>query len=212
MKTIFIYGKTDDFPNYTTAFQNLGANVLVTCDDSWAAACDALLLPGGGDVRPSLYGQECNGSHEPDDARDAGEMRTIARFLAMERPIFGICRGLQVLNIVFGGTLLQDIPGHSRIGPDEDRIHMTHADDPLLCSLYGKRFAVNSSHHQVVDRLGVGLQAVQWSEDGYVEALRHRSRPVYAVQWHPERTCFRFARPDAVDGSKLLQAFLEMIK
>lgn len=212
MKTIFIYGEADDFTNYTTAFQNLGANVLATCDDSRAIECDALLLPGGGDMRPSLYGQAFNGSHEPDDARDAGEMRTIARFLAMERPIFGICRGLQVLNIVFGGTLLQDVPGHSRIDPDEDRIHMTHTDDPMLCSLYGRRFPVNSAHHQVVDRLGVGLQAIQWSEDGYVEALRHRSLPVLAVQWHPERTCFSFARSDTVDGSKVLQAFLEMIK
>lgn len=212
MKTIFIFGHTDDFPNYTAAFQNLGANVLVTCDDSRAIECDALLLPGGGDVRPSLYGQESNGSYEPDDARDAGEIRTVARFLAMERPIFGICRGLQVLNIIFGGTLLQDISGHSEITSDEDRVHMTHTDDPLLCALYGQRFPVNSAHHQVVDRLGVGLQATQWSEDGYIEALRHRSLPVFAVQWHPERICFNHARPDAVDGSKVLQAFLEMIK
>lgn len=212
MKTIFIYGQTGDFSAYTNAFQKLGANVLVTCDDSRAIECDALLLPGGGDVRPSLYGQECSGSHEPDDARDAGEIRTVARFLAMERPIFGICRGLQVLNIVFGGTLLQDIPGHDSITPDKDRIHMTCTDDPLLCGLYGKKFPVNSAHHQVVDRLGVGLQAIQWSEDGYVEALRHRSYPVFAVQWHPERICFSFKRPDAVDGSKVLQAFLEMIK
>lgn len=211
MKTIFVYGQPDDFPNYTNALRNLGADVLVTCDDSRAGECDALLLPGGGDVRPSLYGQEFNGSHEPDDARDAGEMRIIARFLAMERPIFGICRGVQILNVVFGGTLLQDIPNHSKITPDADRVHMSRTDDPLLQSIYGSHFPINSAHHQVVDRLGVGLQAIQWSEDGYVEALRHRSRPVWGVQWHPERTCFDFARPDTVDGSELLRAFLAQI-
>ena len=210
MKKILIYGNLEDVPNYVKAFQNLGAEVFVTRDDFRAAECDALLLPGGGDVRPSLYGQEFNGSQEPDDVRDAEEFRFIARFLALERPIFGICRGLQVLNVAFGGSLHQDIPGHSRV-EQVDRAHMTHADDPLLCSLYGSDFPVNSAHHQVVDQLGVGLQAIQWSEEGYVEALRHCTRPIYAVQWHTERTCFDHARPDTVDGSKLLKAFLEQI-
>lgn len=211
IKTIFIYGEQNAFPNYVNAFHNLGAEVLVTTDDSRASECDALLLPGGGDVRPSLYGQEFNGSNEPDDARDAAEMRVIARFLAMERPIFGICRGLQIINIVFGGTLVQDIPGHSSLDSDTDRVHMSHTDDPWLQNLYGAQFPINSAHHQVIDRLGAGLNAIQWSEDGYVEALKHRSRPIYAVQWHPERMCFQFARPDTVDGSKLLRAFLDMI-
>lgn len=211
MKTIFIYGNESDFPNYVKALHHLGADVLVTTDDSRAAECDALLLPGGGDVCPSLYGQDFNGSQEPDHERDAGEMRIIARYLAMERPIFGICRGVQILNIVFGGTLLQDIPNHSKISPDADRVHMSHTDDPLLTKIYGSEFPINSAHHQVVDRLGIGLQAIQWSDDGRVEALRHRTRPVWGVQWHPERTCFDFARPDIVDGSEVLRAFLAQI-
>lgn len=211
MKTIFIYGNESDFPNYVKALHHLGADVLVTTDDSRAAECDALLLPGGGDVCPLLYGQDFNGSQEPDHERDAGEMRIIARYLAMERPIFGICRGVQILNIVFGGTLLQDIPNHSQISPDADRVHMSHTDDPLLTKIYGSEFPINSAHHQVVDRLGIGLQAIQWSDDGRVEALRHRTRPVWGVQWHPERTCFDFARPDTVDGSEVLRAFLAQI-
>ncbi len=211
MKKIFIYNLEAEVPNYTKALRHMGAEVLVTTDEYRAAECDALLLPGGGDVCPSLYGQEMNGSHEPDHALDAGEMRIIARFLALERPVFGICRGVQILNVVFGGTLLQDIPNHSRVAPNVDHTHMSHTDDPLLLQLYGTDFPVNSAHHQVVDRLGVGLQAIQWSDDGYVEALRHTSRPVWGVQWHPERTCFDFARPDVVDGSELLRVFLAQI-
>ena len=210
-KKIFIYGEPEAFPNYVKALESLGAEALVTTNDYRSAECDALLLPGGGDVRPSLYGQEFEGSHEPDDLRDAGEMRVIARFLALERPILGICRGLQILNIAFGGTLNQDIGSHSRLESDEDRVHMSYTNDPLLISLYGERFPINSAHHQVVAELGFGLQAVQWSEDGYIEAIKHITRPIWAVQWHPERTCFDFARSDTVDGSKLLQAFLSLI-
>lgn len=210
MKKILIYGNPEDVPNYIKAFEQLGAEVLVTRDDSRCAECDALLLPGGGDVYPALYGQEINGSHEPNHVRDAEEFRFIARFLALDRPILGICRGLQVLNVAFGGTLHQHISGHSQMD-SKDTVHMTKADDPILCGLYGNEFPVNSAHHQVIDRLGVGLQAVQWSGDGYVEAIRHHTRPVFAVQWHPERTCFDFARPDTVDGSLLLRAFIDQI-
>lgn len=211
MKRVFIYGKADEFTNYLNAMHQLGAEVLVTTDDSRAGECDALLLPGGGDVCPSLYGQGFNGSQEPEHERDAGEFRTIARFLALERPIFGICRGMQILNIVFGGTLHQDVPGHSRQNPSEDRVHNSRAEDPLLCELYGKQFPINSAHHQTVDRLGHGLQAIQWADDGQIEAIRHTSRPIFAVQWHPERMCFDHARIDTVDGSEILKAFLAQV-
>ena len=210
MKKLFLYGNEDDYPNYINAFDQLGARILATTDEYRAAECDGLLLPGGGDVRSTLYGQKNNGSHEPNDARDNGEFHVIARFLALERPIFGICRGMQILNIVFGGTLHQNIPGHSQVN-GKDHVHMSRTDDPLLQKLYGAEFPINSAHHQAVDQLGVGLNAIQWSEDGYIEALRHESRPVWGVQWHPERTCFAHARPDTVDGSKYINAFLQLL-
>lgn len=210
MKTLFLYGKAEEYANYVNAFAQLGAKILATTEEHRAAECDALLLPGGGDVRSTLYGQENNGSHQPNDERDNAEFRIIARFLALERPILGICRGMQILNVVFGGTLHQHIPGHSQVD-GKDHVHLSRTDDPLLKSLYAAQFPVNSAHHQVVDRLGAGLKAIQWSADGYIEAMRHESRPVWGVQWHPERTCFAHKRPDTVDGSRYLNAFLQLL-
>lgn len=210
MKTLFLYGNAENYANYVNAIEQLGAKVLATTDEHRAIECDGLLLPGGGDVRSTLYGQENNGSHEPNDERDNAEFRVIARFLALDRPILGICRGMQILNIVFGGTLHQHIPGHSQVD-GKDYVHLSRTDDPLLKNLYGTEFPINSAHHQVVDKLGVGLNATQWSEEGYIEGIRHESRPIWAVQWHPERTCFAHARPDTVDGSKYLNAFLQIL-
>ena len=208
MKSVFILGTEESYPNYVFALRQLGANVVTSCNDCDCTKCDILLLPGGGDVDPALYGQTINGAETPDLERDQAEFRLIARFLAVDKPIIGICRGLQILNVVFGGTLRQHIPNHNRVEKEVDRVHMTRADDPLLCQLYGEKFPVDSAHHQVIDQLGEGFDAVQWSEEGYIEAIRHRSKPVFAVQWHPERTCYHFSRPDAVDGSKLLYSLL----
>lgn len=208
MKTLFLYGNPDDYLNYIRAFEFVGVKVLATTDEYKAAECDALLLPGGGDVDPALYGQSMDGSNPPNQERDNYEMRMIARFLALDRPIFGICRGLQVLNVAFGGTLRQHIEGHSQLPSKTDRVHMSHTDDPLLVDLYGTEFPINSAHHQVIDQLGHGLKAIQWSDDGHIEAIIHYNRPILGVQWHPERTCLDFASPDLVDGSRLLQKFI----
>ena len=117
----------------------------------------------------------------------------------------GICRGAQLINVALGGSLHQDIADHNRID-DTDRIHGSVTDDPVLMSLYGKSFMINSSHHQAADRLGEGLRAVQWSDDGIVEALRHESLPIFAVQWHPERL------RDPIDGWELIRHWLDSIK
>ena len=177
-----VYLTEHRFQNYITALTEAGAQVNWTDPDS----CGALVLPGGGDVHPRRYGAEIRGSKGIDEARDAAELKAIEGFLRRGLPILGICRGCQILNVAFGGTLLQDIPGHSA-SESGDRLHETYTVDDTLIGLYGESFIVNSSHHQAVDRPGQGLRIVQWAQDGTPEAIRHETLPVFGVQWHPER-------------------------
>ena len=132
------------------------------------AVCAALLLPGGGDIADRLPPEE---------------ERVIAAFTAAEKPILGICRGLQALNVFFGGTLYAYIPGHQ--SPEGDILHATRAVGELA-ELVGTEPLVNSNHHQAVHRLGAGLSVRQWAGDGVIEGICHTALPILAVQWHPE--------------------------
>ena len=204
MKQIYLCGNAADFANYCNAFAALGAAVMTDSPER----CDLLLLPGGADVHPRFYGQEITGARGIDEARDLSELAAARRFIAAGRPILGICRGQQLLNVALGGTLHQHIEGH---GPADgkDRVHPVHTEDAFFHALYGKRFPVNSCHHQSIDLLGEGLRPILWADDGCIEAVRHETLPIFAVQFHPERMCFAHARSDTVDGAALLAAVLE---
>lgn len=172
---------------------------------------DALILSGGGDVDPARYGEEDTACFGIDPARDAAEFRLIKAYLRAGKPILGICRGHQVLNVYFGGSLTQHLPGAQQHVPTKegDRAHETKAlAGSFAAALYGERFSVNSAHHQGIARLAPELEAVQWAEDGVIEGCRHRSLPVWSVQWHPERMCLRHARADTVDGGALFRWFI----
>ena len=151
---VFLGWTAEPFGNYVAALERLGATV----ERRNAEACDALLLPGGGDVDPALYGQRVAGATDIDRARDDCELALFRRFAAEGKPVFGVCRGLQLVNVALGGTLCGHIDGHSQIA-GEDTTHDVRADDPLLCALDGERFRVNSAHHQAAERLGAGLRA-----------------------------------------------------
>ena len=173
--------------------------------------CAGLILAGGEDVDPALYGQENTGCFGIDPRRDRQEFRLIEAYLEAGKPILGICRGHQVLNVYFGGSLTQHLPAAETHMPtrEGDRVHLTRAEAgsfPAL--LYGEVFPVNSAHHQGLDRLAPELEAVQRTEDGVIEACRHIRYPVYSVQWHPERMCLARARADTVDGGKLFRWFI----
>ena len=213
---IYIYGdpeflelRTGD--NYIAALEAAGAEVIHTGDPADADRCCGLLIAGGGDIDPALYGQENKGSIRISPLRDQHEIPLAIRFMEAGKPVMGICRGCQVINVALGGTLIQDIPYHSRVG-EEFRLHPAMPEEgSVLAELYGVgEVIINSSHHQVLDRLGDGLRVTMRSCEGYVEAVEHLSAPAIGVQWHPERLRGEFARPAAVDGQLLFNYFVKL--
>lgn len=204
-KTVYIWGVPERFTNYWRWISSAeGRAVFGTESRGQAAAWDALLLPGGGDLEPWRYGRENAASRNLEPERDAAELALLEEFTAAGKPVLGVCRGLQTVNVFFGGTLLQDISGHSALENGADRRHIVKTASSPLLPLCGTRLRVNSAHHQAVDRLGSGLRAVQWAGDGIVEALCHERLPVWAVQWHPERL------KDQDVSRRLMAAFLEL--
>jgi putative glutamine amidotransferase len=164
---------------------------------------DALCLTGGDDIDPARYGDPDRGSTEIDPARDELEFALTERAIERDVPILGICRGFQVLNVAFGGSLEQHREGHSPKHPPAGLVvrddpagpeAVQHTVTPLAGSLLARAcgeaaLLVNSSHHQVVttSRLAPGVRATAWVDD-LVEALESPShRWVVGVQWHPER-------------------------
>jgi len=159
---------------------------------------DGILLSGGDDVDPALYGQEPHPKlRDVDRRRDDFELALVREALRRDRPLLAICRGQQVLNVAMGGTLLQDIRSELGVVADHDasgeRTIRRHAVAVLartrLRSLLGRdEIEVNSIHHQAVARLGAGLAVSARSpEDGVIEGLElPGARFVLAVQWHPE--------------------------
>lgn len=181
---ILIFGPAAQYANYVRAVERAGGRPLCSLSPEDARRCDGLLLPGGGDVEPWRYGQSNTASRGLDPERDRAELALLALASREGRPVLGICRGMQVINVFFGGTLIQDLPGHSQVA-GADRVHPVRTAPSFLDAFSGSE--VNSAHHQAVDRLGEGLTALQWSAEGVVEAVGHRSLPVWGVQWHPER-------------------------
>lgn len=173
-------------------------------------AYDGLLIPGGGDINPARYGQENQGSTMIVDALDELQFAMLDDFVKSGKPVLGICRGHQIINVYFGGTMIQHLPTafrHARNLDEPDKVHCcTAREGSWLAKLYGTEFWHNSAHHQAVDRLGEGLVTdSRCLEDGTVEAIHHQTLPVYGVQWHPERMCLEWERDDTVNGLPVMQ-------
>ena len=198
--------------NYLAALSQLGA-----CGETGRTfdpdQYDGLLLPGGCDVNPSRYGKDRIPQETVDDDLDDLQFDTLDRFLRAGKPVLGICRGHQLLNVAFGGTLIQHLPGaekHMSLASGEDNIHPVRIEKgSFLDRIYGTGCIVNSSHHQGADAPGEGFRVVMRSEDGVIEAIEHNTLPVWGVQWHPERMCFAHKRDDTADGSGIFRFFLE---
>lgn len=157
--------------------------------------CDGLLLPGGADIEPKLYGQTATEKcGKPNEKRDFAEPKILEAFLKTGKPIFGICRGVQLINVYFGGTLIQDIKEeqkykHSDFLTRAKSIHPISIEKgSKLYDILGTETAeVNSLHHQAIDKVGEGLSVTAKSADSFIEALELADHPFcVAVQWHPE--------------------------
>lgn len=157
--------------------------------------CDGLLLPGGADVNPNLYGQaptEMCG--KPNTLRDTAEMKMLEAFLPTQKPVLCICRGVQLLNVFCGGTLHQDISRmqvsrHSDFLSKNRGIHQIKlsANTRLAQILKEETLTVNSLHHQAAGQVGKELTVSAVSDDGFIEALELENHPFcIGVQWHPE--------------------------
>jgi len=169
------------------------------------AAVDGVLLSGGADVDPAVYGairSPHTGPAQPH--RDAWELALARAAVDQQRPLLGVCRGMQVLDVALGGTLEQHLPdvvghtGHAPVAGQFGRHEVRFAPDSRLGALLGERIVIATHHHQAVRTLGAGLVATGWADDGTVEAIELAGADwVVGVQWHPE----------AYEGAALLAGF-----
>lgn len=165
------------------------------------ARSHGVILTGGEDVDPRRYGGRASADGRVSPERDELEIRVAERALERDLPILAICRGMQLLNVVLGGSLHEDLRGNGFTDIDHDRTGNAisrHVHDVRLNGIErlagvfrSERFRTNSTHHQAIRDLGEGMEAVAWSDDGLVEAVEYRGERTRAwvagVQWHPER-------------------------
>lgn len=209
-------------PGYVEGIREQGAIpvILPLCDDSavldyFLSSCDGFLLTGGHDVSPLLYGEEplsCCEVTSP--LRDSQDSYILLHAIERGKAVFGICRGIQIMNVALGGTLYQDLPlqhpsatPHYMTPPYDKTVHEVYLvpGTPLHSLMGSDTIGVNSYHHQAVKKLAPGLEVMAWSPDGLVEAVRLEGHPFcQAVQWHPE-----FSYMSDEHSRLLFSAFLE---
>ena len=198
---------------YIEAIEGVGAEPIAKYLPELDTDYDGLILCGGNDIDPKYYGEEMAGAVSIDDKRDTAEFALLKAFIDTGKPILGICRGYQLINVFFGGSLYQHLPETDlhRSGTDFYSAHNVKAvEDSIIYGLYGSSFSVNSAHHQAVKVLGENLRATAYWNDKYIEAYEHTSLPIFGVQWHPERMCFGQARDDTVCGAKIFEHFISL--
>lgn len=214
MPHIAIAGTPEGAANFVAAFDALGASATDVLEETDFSAYDALVLPGGADIDPALFGEEVNGSRKIEPERDRRQLEILQYFLDADKPILGVCKGHQLINVAFGGKISQNIPEfetHQWI--QADQAHESRClPDCFLAKLYGTEFPINSAHHQAVITPVDGFHAIQWAPDGVLEAMIHDTRPIIGLQWHPERMCLAHRREDTVDGLPIFDYFLKVIR
>ena len=174
--------------------------------------CDGLIVPGSGNpVLPEYYGGDPTDEEIRFDEY-GHDKQVIDLFVQAGKPIFGICQGIQVLNIYFGGTIKRVSVNYSHglPGMDEKRMHHINIEkDSFVYDVFGtERAEVNSHHGRGIDKLGEGLRVVATADDGVIEAVENREKKVFAVQWHPEQN---FHVGDPIE-QEFFKNFIEVCK
>lgn len=172
--------------------------------------CDGLFLSGGKDVDPKYYGAACNPKTKTEASElEELEMKLIKKFTKKNKPIIGICRGIQVINVAFGGTLIQDI--------NETKLYQNHLQDSqqgyhhlvtsikntMINQYLGDSFMTNSFHHQAIDQVAPGFTVSSYSEDKIIESIEKDN--IIGVQWHPEKV-------DDTTQIKIMKLFEQLLK
>ena len=185
--------------NYCRGILNAGGTPLITAGGDpkeYVQMAQGIVFTGSGsDISPSCYGKESCGAAGCDTELDEMELALFEAFYKARKPILGICRGQQLINVALGGTLIQDIPSQRPNAiphRSEEETHNTfhrviNLPGSTIETLFGKEMVTNSYHHQAIDTLGRGLTATAQTEDGIIEAIEHKTAPILATQFHPER-------------------------
>ncbi|MFQ7124321.1 MAG: gamma-glutamyl-gamma-aminobutyrate hydrolase family protein [Eisenbergiella sp.] len=185
---------------------------------------DGLLLPGGGDIDPALLPDDKTLSsfsqkrhpacQEINPSLDRQQLMLLERLVHLRRPVLGICKGMQLINIFFGGGLCQHLPqADAHRYKQCDQFHPSHAmPDSFLSHIYGEYFFINSAHHQGISFPGKNIRIIQLSSDGATEGIEHEFLPVTGLQWHPERLLPPPSGIHAADGSLVFAHFLTAVR
>jgi putative glutamine amidotransferase len=191
--------------HYASAIAGAGGTAVLVPEENdpfgVARVIDGLLIPGGGDLDPSFFSEAPHPASRivPRERTDF-EIRLLRAIMELRKPVFGICYGMQLINVALGGSLYQDI--ESQFSGEVDHrvgLHRIRGEGAMIKG----EASVNTSHHQAVRRLGEGVEALARSDDGLVEAIGVPDYPLLvAVQWHPERSTDSLSR-------SLLRSFVE---
>lgn len=205
-----IVGRNKDTGNYEAFLDRHRVPHLTSLSISDLSTCQGLLFPGGGDITPAFFGERDRGSRSIDTELDILQLQAFAYGIQSRLPIMGICKGMQLINVGLGGSIIQDLPtadSHRYMGADQYH-GVYNLTGSFLQRLYGETMVVNSAHHQGLGKLGKGLRVVSRCPlDQCAEAVCHESLPILGVQWHPER--LDPARTE-IRGTSLLTYFLSL--
>lgn len=208
---IAILGRKKDTCNYERYVTGIPATPVVTLNPKEITSCDALILPGGGDITPAFFGERNTASVNIDTELDILQLQALDFCLRSHIPVLGICKGMQLINVCFGGTIIQHLnTADLHKYCDTDQYHTTNIlPSSCLFPILGHTATVNSAHHQAVGRLGTGLLAIQWcTVDNCIEAIAHEQLPILGLQWHPERLD---TTQTTLKGEEILSLFISWI-